>query len=292
MPPAGSIPVSVVIPTRNEAANLAACLAPLRPFAQVIVADSASSDGTAEIAAGWGAEVLNFRWNGAYPKKKQWGLAHPLVRHDWVLLLDADEVLSPALVAEIDALMRAGPTKAGYFIDGRPSFAGRDLRFGAGNRKLCLLDRRHAAFPPGEDLGLPGAWEVEGHYQPRLDGPAGRLRTPLRHRDGKPLAAWFDRHNRYSDWVAALERAGRADAWAAHDTPGRRRLKRLFARAAPLRPALAFLHSYVWKLGLLDGAAGFHYALARAFYYWQIGLKRRALEQHHRDGIARPHPGG
>lgn len=287
-PPPASIPVSVVIPTRDEAANIAACLAPLRPFAQVIVADSASTDGTAAIAGGWGALVLAYRWNGRHPKKKQWCLAHPLVAHDWVLLLDADEILTPALVAEIAALIRAGPAKAGYFIDGRPVFAGKALRFGTRNRKLCLLDRRRAAFPPGQDDGLPGVWEVEGHYQPRLDGPAGRLRAPLLHRDAKPPAAWFDRHNRYSDWVAALEQAGRDDAWAADDTPLRRALKRLFRAAAPARPALAFLQSYVWKRGCLDGAPGFHYAVARAVYYWQIGLKRRVLTAAAAAGVAQP----
>lgn len=285
------IPVSVVIIARTCAAVLPACLAALPRFAEVFVVDSHSTDGTPDVAAAWGARVVPFRWNGAYPKKKQWCLDHLPFAHDWVLFVDADERLTPELVVEIAALMERGPARAGYFITGRPVFFGTPLRFGAVNRKLALLDRRRARFPDCPDLDLPGlslpglegagsgmvgTGEVEGHYQPALDGPAGRLRHHLWHGDALPPALWFGRHNRYSDWEAALAAAGRTAAMRTGETPGRRWLKRLFA-TLPLRPLAVFLHSYGLRLGCLDGRAGFDYALARAFYYWQIGVKRRYL---------------
>jgi len=263
------IPVSVVVITRNEAVNLPACLAALGRFAEVFVVDSASTDGTAEIAAAWGATVVPFRWDGGHPRKKQWCLEHLPFAHDWVLYVDADERLTPALVDEIAAFMAAGPMVAGCFIAGRPVFLGRPLRFGAGNRKLALCDRRRTRFPAVPDLDVASMWEVEGHYQPLVDGPVGRLRQPLLHADDKPLSAWFDRHNRYSDWEAALRADGRMEALIARESPGRRRLKRLLHRM-PLRPLAVFLHGYVLKLGFLDGAAGLHHALARAVYYWQV----------------------
>ncbi|WP_448189807.1 glycosyltransferase family 2 protein [Azospirillum sp. sgz301742] len=268
------IPVSVVVMTRDEAVNLPACLAELRRFAQVFVVDSASSDATPEIAAAWGATIVPFRWNGGYPKKKQWCLDHLPFAWDWVLYVDADERLTPALVDELAALMARGPACAAYAVEGRPVFLGRPLRFGARNAKLALLDRRRARFPEVPDLDVASMWEVEGHYQPVVDGPVGRLRAPLRHADDKPLSAWFDRHNRYSDWEAALRADGRMAALIGLESGRRRRLKRLL-HALPLRPLAVFLHGYVLKLGFLDGAAGLHHALARAFYYWQVGVKIR-----------------
>lgn len=269
------IPVSVIVMTRNEAANLPACLDSVRGFREVFVVDSGSTDGTPGIAAAVGAAVVPFAWDGGYPKKKQWCLDHLPFAGDWVLYLDADERLTPELVDEVAALMRRGPPCAGYFVTGRPVFLGRRLRFGAANRKLVLLDRRRARFPVVPDLDVTTMWEVEGHYQPLVDGPVGRLRHVLLHDDRKPLSAWFERHNRYSDWEAALRADGRMAALAGQERGTRRLLKAVHART-PLRPLLVFLHAYVLALGFLDGRAGLHHALARAFYHWQIDVKQVA----------------
>lgn len=269
------IPVSVVVMTRDEAANIADCLAGLERFTEVFVVDSESADGTAALAAAWGARVVSFRWNGRPPKKKQWCLDHLPFSHDWVFQVDADERVTPELADEIAALMARGPRAAGYFVDSRMTFLGRRLRFGARNRKLALFDRRRARYPACDDLDVATMWEVEGHYQPVIEGPRARLGNTLRHEDGKPPYAWFDRHNRYSDWEAALGRDGRLARLRATETGWRRVLKGLAARV-PARPLLVFLHGWLWRLGCLDGAAGFHYAVARAFYYWQIEAKTYA----------------
>lgn len=129
---------------------------------------------------------------------------------------------------------------------------------------------------------------MEGHYQPQVAGTTGRLRHPMVHEDAKPLSAWFDRHNRYSDWEAAMRADGRMERLITGEPDGgtgafprlraligRRMQKRLFQRL-PGRPLLAFLHAYVLRLGVLDGAAGLDHALARAFYYWQVGFKMRS----------------
>lgn len=269
----GPIPISIIVMTRNEAANIAACLAPLAAFAQVLVVDSHSEDGTAAIAASRGAEVLSFHWNGMYPKKKQWCLSHPAVRRDWVMFVDADERLTPQLVVELANLMREQPTHAAYFVDSRPFWLGRVLRHGTPYRKIALLHRRRTRFPVCPDLHVSRMWEVEGHYQPVIDGSVGRLSAPLIHADAKPPADWFDRHNRYSDWEAALADSGGTPALLAGERGLRRLAKRLLA-ALPGRPLLAFAHAYLWHLGFLDGKAGWHHALSRAFYYWSIDLKR------------------
>ena len=100
-----AIPVSVVVMTRNEAANLPVCLPSLARFAECFVVDSGSGDGTPDIALSHGAQLVPFRWNGRYPKKKQWCLDSLPFAHDWVLFVDADERPTAELVEEIACLM-------------------------------------------------------------------------------------------------------------------------------------------------------------------------------------------
>ena len=101
-----SINVTVVIPTRNEARHLARCLDAVRRFSEVYVVDSHSTDSTVEIARAFGAEVVQFDYHGGWPKKRQWALDSLPFENDWVLLLDADEVLTPDLADEIGEAIR------------------------------------------------------------------------------------------------------------------------------------------------------------------------------------------
>ena len=102
-----SVPVSVIIPVKNEAKNLPACLASVAFADEVWVVDSGSTDGTGAIAEAHGARVVQFVYNGGFPKKKNWALTHLPLRHEWVLLLDADERVPPALAEEIAAVLAA-----------------------------------------------------------------------------------------------------------------------------------------------------------------------------------------
>lgn len=275
------IPVTAIILTRNEEVNLPACLDSLGRFAEVIVVDSASTDATALIAAARGARVERFVWNRCYPKKKQWCLDNLATAHDWVLFVDADERVTPALADELAALFAQSPAPAGghaaYFVNARPVVMGRVLRFGGGFRKIALLHRRRCRFPVCDDLDVGTMWEVEGHYQPGVAGTIGHLAAPMLHDDHKPLFHWFDRHNRYSDWEVWLNDKGRREPVYTAETGARRLAKRVFARL-PCRPLSVFVAVYVVRLGILDGRPGLHYALARAFYYWQVDYKREWIE--------------
>ena len=277
MPESSRLPVSVIVLTKDEEANIAKCLRSVARFDEVFVVDSASRDRTAAIAERLGARVVPFEWDGRYPKKKQWALEHLPVSHDWVLYLDADEELTPALVDEIAALFSAAePAHAGYFIALDYVFLGRVLRHGHRVHKLALFDRRRGRFLDYPDLDATNMWEVEGHYQPAIDGPTKVLRHRILHSDHDSLFDWFARHNRYSDWEAVLRAKG-ALASGREAQPGfRRALKRTFAHM-PLKGTTSFLYGYVLRLGFLDGRAGFQFAVAKAFYYWQVELKLREL---------------
>src|SRR5689334_5163848 len=103
------VPVSVVIPTKNEAQNLPRCLGCVHWADEIFVVDSQSSDGSPEVAAQHGAEVVQFEFNGTWPKKKNWALENLPFRHEWVLILDADEVLPPAAETEFrEVIANAG----------------------------------------------------------------------------------------------------------------------------------------------------------------------------------------
>ncbi|MBQ0985051.1 glycosyltransferase family 2 protein [Streptomyces sp. F63] len=265
------LPIVVAIPTKNEAENIAAAVGSVMGhFEAVVVVDSDSTDDTRKIAAGLGAEIVPYAWDGAYPKKKQWCLDHVHPEIPWMLFLDGDETPSPALLAELRQIFSGPVEEAAFDIPLGYWFAGRRLRHGYTIVKRALMDRNRCSFPVLGDLDAPGMGEQEGHYQPIAE-PVRRLRSPIEHEDLDPVRTWFDRHNRYSDWEAWLELHPevREEIRLAKTRQGQ-----LFHKA-PFKPLVSFGYAYFYKLGFLDGRAGLDYALAMSFYRWQIGLKTR-----------------
>ena len=281
----GTIPVSVMVITKNEELDLPKCLRSLEPFDEVFVVDSNSTDRTQEIARDMGAHVVPFEWNGRYPKKRQWALENLELKHDWVLMVDADEEVPPALAKEIHQTLAPGSRHAGYFVALDYFFLGRRLRRGFRYYKLALFDRHRSRYLQYDDLEA-GKFDQEGHYQPSVDGSVGRLRSRMVHKDRSSLYEYFDRHNRYSDWEAVLRSKGGITQEAEANVGARYLLKRIFNRM-PAKGLVAFLDAYVLRAGFLDGRVGFHMAMARAFYYWQIGLKTKERESQLRSGQSR-----
>ncbi|MBM9505339.1 glycosyltransferase family 2 protein [Actinacidiphila acididurans] len=270
------MPLVVIIPTRDEAENIARAVSSvIGAVAAVVVVDSHSTDDTVKIAEELGAQVVPYAWDGRYPKKKQWCLDQVRTDIPWVLFLDGDETASAELLAELRERFAAGPpAEAAFDVRLGYWFGGRRLRHGHTIVKRALLDRTRCRFPEPADLDAPGMGEQEGHYQP-LAEPVGRLRATIEHEDLDPVRTWFDRHNRYSDWEAWLELnpAVREDIRRAKTRQGQ-----LFHRA-PFKPLVSFLYAYVLRRGFLDGRAGLDYALAMTFYRWQIGMKTRELRR-------------
>lgn len=184
------IPVSVIISVKNEEGAIVECIAGLREFAQVVVVDSASADRTQELARAAGADVVNFEWNGSYPKKKQWCLDTLRLRHDWVLFIDADERPSRQLVDEIRHIVANGRVieYAAFDISLDYYFLGQRLKHGHRVVKRALMHRSRTQFPPLKDVEAPGMGEQEGHYQPVTSGRVGVLNGRIEHEDKDPFS--------------------------------------------------------------------------------------------------------
>ncbi|MCM2344548.1 MAG: glycosyltransferase family 2 protein [Alphaproteobacteria bacterium] len=266
------IPVAVLVTTRNEEARIVPCLQALQDFSEIVVIDSASTDRTVQRAQVGGARVVNFVWDKTYPKKRQWCLDHLELAHDWILFIDADEMMTSALADEIRQTIKA-PACSGYFIKGRYVVAGQVLRHGLCNDKLVLFDRRCFRFPVVNDLDIQGMGEMEGHYQPvAIHGEEiGRLKSFMLHYAYNGGESWEARHRRYAQWEADMNAR---QAWPVDPVASRQKLKEMF-RALPCRGLIAFVYSYLVKGGFLDGVAGFRLARDRYRYYVLVARSRQ-----------------
>jgi hypothetical protein len=192
-------------------------------------------------------------------------------------LVDADEQITPELASEIRQTVRR-PSHDGYFAGLDYVFLGKLLRHGQRVYKLVLFDRRKARFPEHGDLDVDVAGDNEVHVHAVFPGKPGLLNGRILHCDHQSLFHYFDRHNRYSEWEAKLRLRGELPRRGELQPGLRGVLKRAF-RVLPFKGTVTFLGFYIGRLGFLDGRAGYHYAVAKAIYYWQIRVKQLEIEQ-------------
>lgn len=276
-PRPGSVPVTVVVLTRDEEPNIRRCLDSIAWAAQVVVLDSGSRDDTVPIARSLGADVIEQPWLG-YSGQREFALRLPAVRHDWIYFADADEWVSPQLAEEIAAQLRA-PSCAAFAQRFRFVFQGTWIRhcgWYRGSWNVRLIDRRHATY----NGSLIGERAI-------VDGPVRRLASDIVNEDRKGLAAWLHKHVHYAE-LEAQRRAGRAAipqrlralrSRASNDSRPVTRavLKDVIFPSVPAKPVALFLYMYLARLGLLDGRAGLRFCFYRAWYEASIDAVRADL---------------
>jgi glycosyltransferase involved in cell wall biosynthesis len=263
------VPVSVLVPIKNEAEILERCLNSVQWADEIFVVDSQSTDNSAEIAERYGANVVQFHFNGTWPKKKNWALENLPFKNEWVLILDADEVLPAEAATEIaNAIAKPGDT-AGYWINRRFFFLGRWLRHSYyPNWNLRLF--RHAL---GRYEKLTTAETRSGdnevHEHVVVQGPTAKLQCEIDHYAFPSVEVFIEKHNRYSNWEARVSAdrflTGSSNELSDERVGRRRRLKSLSQRL-PFRPLLRFLYIYIWQKGFLDGRDGYYFARLHAVY--------------------------
>ncbi|MDJ0800074.1 MAG: glycosyltransferase family 2 protein [Calothrix sp. MO_167.B12] len=276
------IPVSVLIPAKNEEANLPACLASLEQADEVFLVDSQSSDRSIEIAQNYGANVVQFHFNGSWPKKKNWSLENLSFRNEWVLIVDCDERITPELWLEIEQAIQ-NPSYNGYYLNRRVFFLGKWIRHGGKypDWNLRLFRHKMGRYENLNTENIANTGDNEVHEHVVLTGQVGYLKNDMLHEDFRDLYHWLERHNRYSNWEARVYYnllTGQDDSHTIGanlfgDAVQRKRfLKKIWVRL-PFKPFLRFILFYIIQLGFLDGKAGYIYGRLLSQYEYQIGVK-------------------
>lgn len=248
-----STKIAACIITRDEAARIGACIEAVKFCDEIIVVDSHSTDDTREIAARLGARVIERDWPGFRSQKQ---FATDAASCEWVLSIDADEVVTMALRAEIEALRADGFAGArGYSIPRLTEYFGRFLRHGNAwpDRQVRLFDRRAARW---------SGYEV--HEKIEVDGPVQAMKAPLEHYAYRNLDDHLARLDRYASLMAAqMHAAGRRGGLA----------------QALFNPAWRMFRGLFIKLGVLDGWRGLLFHIVEAGYVRRKYMRLWALSR-------------
>jgi glycosyltransferase involved in cell wall biosynthesis len=261
--------VSVCILTLNEETNLADCIDSCAWSDDIVVFDSFSVDRTKEIALAKGARVAERAFDN-YAAQRNAALKSVHYKHSWVLMVDADERVPADLAREAEQRVAAADADTVMFrMRRRDFFLGQWLKRSSGYPtwfgRLLRIGR------------VTVAREVNEEYL--ADGRILHLNAHLHHFPfNKGIAFWFERHNRYSSMEALAKMARHIEPVAplalfSVDAIERRRILKQMLYRVPLRPLIVFFYLYVFRLGVLDGRAGFYFSRMRAIYEFCIDLK-------------------
>ena len=266
--------ISVLILTKNEQQDLPACLASVAWFKDVHVLDSESTDTTVKLAENSGANVTVRPFDG-YASQRNFGLKLPF-KNDWVLILDADERITPELAVEMQAFVATAPSKnvAGARIRRRDIWWGRWLK--------------HAQISP---LYVRLVRVGRAHYEREInevlvvDGDIVDLAMPFDHYPfSKGLDHWISKHNVYSRMEAdlivkgALIKPNWRVALFGDDFSERRIHQKAIFYGLPARPIIKFFYMLIARRAFLDGLPGIRYAVLQAIYEYFIVLKTKEMQ--------------
>jgi glycosyltransferase involved in cell wall biosynthesis len=256
---------------RNEERNLPDCLASLSAFDEIVVVDSASTDRTPEIASKAGATLLEFEWNGRFPKKRNWALRNHSFKHPWILFLDADERVTASFVEELRSVLPHSELN-GYWLSFTNWFMGTALHHGDTFRKLALFRIGTGEYERFQEESW-SQLDMEVHEHPVLEGSTGSIEARLEHHDYSGLKKYLARHNEYSSWEAnrfMWLASAMPEAWAPLTSRQRLKYRNLDRWWFPLFYWLSVL---VIKGGWRDGRSGIRLAGFKRRYFEEIRLK-------------------
>lgn len=276
--------IDVMIPTLNEASHIAETVRNAQQLGRVFVLDSFSTDGTQELARQAGATVVEHRFEN-YSRQKNWGLEQLPMTGQWVFILDADERLTPELVAELKRLAADPKALSGYYVNRIVLMMGRPIRFGGllPSWNLRFFKRGSCRY---EDRSV--------HEHMVCDGPTAYLssRKRMLHIRRESISDYLAKHIRYADmesdeWIKmklGSDRSARAGRLFRDLPKYRLYLRRDVWPYLPFKPLIRFVYMYFLRLGFLDGSAGWHLASLMASYEYMIKLMYEEKLQRIREG--------
>lgn len=232
-------PISVIVITRNEERNIAACLESARWADEIVVVDAESSDRTVDIARTYTPNVASLPWCGFAAAKKE---AVTRSRNEWIFWFDADERITPELAGELQQSVNEHPEAAGFSVGRRAYFLGTWIRHSGWypGRVVRLFHRHRASFT-----------DAAVHEGLLLSGPVRLLGNDLLHFTDPNLFHYMAKFNRYT-------------SLAAHELHAKGKRTRLIDLL--LRPLWQFVRMYGIRLGFLDGVPGLLLALLSSAY--------------------------
>ncbi|MEO1623707.1 MAG: glycosyltransferase family 2 protein [Bacteroidota bacterium] len=256
--------LSVIIPTYNEAAHIEAALQSVAWADELIVVDSFSTDDTLAIARRFPVRILERAYKSP-ADQKNWAI--PQARHEWVLLLDADERITPQLAKEIQQLLQQPPPQDAYWIRRSSFFLGKRIRYSGwqGDKVIRLIRRDRCRYR-----------EVQVHEEIATEGiQVGQLKAAMDHYTCEELTPFLEKMRRYGQWSALDHRS---------------RTPRVGYFHLLVKPLWRFVNHYLLRLGFLDGWRGLLISAIMAWgvflryaYLWEWQWKERKGGESHKE---------
>ena len=264
--------LTIAIPVKNEEVNLPGCLASIGTglAKQIVLIDSGSTDRTKAIATEFGAKVIDFIWNGQFPKKRNWYLRNYTPETKWIMFLDADEYLTPEFKAELaNAILK--DDKTGYWLNYTIYFMGKQLKGGYPLRKLALFKVGSGEYERIDELNWSNL-DMEVHEHPILNGEVGIIKSKIDHRDYRGVSHYVIKHNEYAAWEAERFLENYNELANKKKLTWKQRIKYKLMRSVLIGPAY-FAGSFFLLGGFRDGSRGLAFSILKMSYFTQIYCK-------------------
>ena len=269
--------LTIAIPVKNEEKNLPGCLDAIGTnFAKnIVIIDSGSTDSTLSIARERGIEVIDFKWNGEFPKKRNWYLRNYTPNTGWVMFLDADEFITEEFKKEVCQELSNGNC-VGYWLNYTVFFLGKKLRGGYSLNKLALFKTGSGEYERIDEKQWSHL-DMEIHEHPVLIGKIGSIKSKIDHHDFHGISHYIRKHDQYANWEALRYLNTKKNKQCRSAWTWKQKIKYKLL-ATPLIGPSFFLGSFILMGGFRDGATGFAFAILKSSYFTQIYCKIKELE--------------
>lgn len=272
--------LTIAIPVKNEEKNLPGCLDAIGSdfAAKIVIIDSGSTDTTKTIAFEYGVELIDFKWNGKFPKKRNWYLREFAPTTKWILFLDADEYITQEFKDEVrDSLSK--DNFVGYWLSYTIYFMGKTLNWGYPLAKLALFQIGKGEYERIDE----DSWshlDMEIHEHPILSGPTGLIKSKIDHQDFRGISHYVKKHDDYASWEALRYLKNKGDRNLMKRFTWKQKIKYRLVDT-PLIGPLYFLGNYFLLGGCLDGGRGLAFSILKASYFIQVYCKIKEFQGRH-----------
>lgn len=264
--------VTIAIPVKNEKKNLPGCLAAIgSDFAKsIVLIDSGSTDDTLKIAGQYGIPVVEFKWNGKFPKKRNWFLQNYPLKTKWVFFLDADEYLTEDFKKEVRQKI-SETDKVGFWLNYSIYFLGKQLKGGYPLKKLALFKVGSGEYEKIDE----DRWsklDMEVHEHPILSGQVGIIKNKIDHQDFRGISHYVIKHNDYAAWEAQRYIKALNDQQSHKTLTWKQKLKYWLIQS-PLVGPVYFCGTFFLLGGFKDGSRGLVFSILKMSYFTQVYCK-------------------